>query len=101
MTIMRLRHIFKLLLILTTVLAVLCVPLAATAWAQCAMCRAAVAGGSNGAAFAKSFNTAILVLLAPPVTIFCSIFVVAYKHRKSRQEALAEEDFQEFDDEQS
>ena len=27
-------------------------------------------------------NLAILVLLVPPVTIFCSIFAVAYRKRK-------------------
>lgn len=54
--------------------------------AQCAMCRSAVNAATNGANLAKSFNTAVLVLLAPPVTIFCSIFIVAYKHRQARKE---------------
>jgi uncharacterized membrane protein len=95
---MRLSRIYKLILIVSALLALMCVPCVQTVMAQCAMCRAAVAGGSNGAAFAKSFNTAILVLLAPPVTIFCSIFIVAYRHRKSRQDSTPEEN---FDDEQS
>jgi hypothetical protein len=88
----------KFVLIALAVLAALCVPWGSSVMAQCAMCRAGIAGGSNGAAFTKSFNTAVLVLLAPPVTIFCSIFVVAYKHRKSRQEAMREEE-ESFDDE--
>jgi ABC-type phosphate transport system permease subunit len=95
---MRSSGVYKFILIVSAVLAVMCVPCAQTVMAQCAMCRAAVAGGSNGAAFAKSFNTAVLVLLAPPVTIFCSIFIVAYRHRKARQDSMPEED---FDDEQS
>ncbi|HEV7858885.1 MAG TPA: hypothetical protein VGO91_09675 [Pyrinomonadaceae bacterium] len=95
---MRLSGIFKIALVMTVVLAVLCVAGGETTLAQCAMCRAGINGGPNGAAFAKNFNFAILVLLAPPVTIFCSIFIVAYKHRKSQHETTAEE---EFDDEQS
>ena len=53
--------------------------------AQCALCKRAVEGG-GGAQFARPLNLAILILLVPPVTIFCSIFVVAYKHRKGRDE---------------
>lgn len=62
-----------------------------TALAQCAMCRAVVSGASNSAALTKSFNTAVLVLLAPPVSIFCSIFIVAYRHRKPRADQSPEE----------
>jgi hypothetical protein len=92
---MRLSSIFKIALVMTVMLAVLCIAGAETALAQCAMCRAGIAGGPDGAAFAKSFNFAILVLLAPPVTIFCSIFIVAYKHRKSQHDTMAEEEFDE------
>jgi hypothetical protein len=95
---MRVRSFFKIVLLMAVVLAVLCAAGAETALAQCAMCRAGIAGSPNGAAFAKSLNFAILVLLAPPVTIFCSIFIVAYKHRKSQHDTIAEE---EHDDEQS
>jgi hypothetical protein len=48
--------------------------------AQCAMCRASLAG-SNNATFIRNLNIGVLVLLVPPVTIFCSIFVVL-KRRK-------------------
>lgn len=47
------------------------------AYAQCAMCRASVEGA--GDTTARTMNFAILVLLVPPVAIFCSIFAVAYK----------------------
>ena len=47
--------------------------------AQCSMCRAALSGAAN-ARFQQSFNTAILVLLLPPVSIFCSIFIILRKH---------------------
>jgi hypothetical protein len=96
---MKVNGHLKLVLIALAALAVLCVPWGSSVMAQCAMCRAGIAGGSNGSAFTKSFNAAVLVLLAPPVTIFCSIFIVAYKHRKSRQEAMREEEDESFDDE--
>ena len=43
--------------------------------AQCAMCRASLSG-SNNASFVKNLNIGVLVLLVPPVTIFCSIFTI-------------------------
>ena len=43
--------------------------------AQCSMCRAALTGATN-ARFIRNFNIGVIVLLAPPVAIFCSIFVV-------------------------
>jgi hypothetical protein len=51
-----------------------------TSMAQCAMCRASI--GSNSA-FARNLNIGVLVLLVPPVTMFCTIFVLAYRHRRS------------------
>jgi len=45
--------------------------------AQCALCRSSVPQ-----ALAKNFNIAVVVLLAPPVTIFSAIFYIAYKNRK-------------------
>lgn len=55
------------------------------ALAQCAMCRAALdeAGGSQ---MAQSMNRGIIVLLIPPVAIFCAIFITAYRHRKAPQD---------------
>lgn len=50
--------------------------------AQCAMCRAAF-DGASGAKLAKSLNEGIIILLVPPVAIFCAIFLTAYKHRKA------------------
>lgn len=54
--------------------------LGASADAQCSMCRAAL-NGSNNARFIRSLNLGVLVLLIPPVTIFCSIFLVLRRHR--------------------
>ena len=53
----------------------------ASALAQCAMCKASAAGLDD--AGTRNLNSAVLVLLCPPVAIFCAIFYVAYKHRKS------------------
>ena len=57
---------------------------APTASAQCAMCRAALAG-SNNAFFIRNFNIGVLVLLVPPVTMFCSIFVVLKRYHREDQ----------------
>lgn len=58
----------------------LCVLSCEASMAQCAMCRASI--GSNSA-FARNLNIGVLVLLVPPVTMFCTIFVLAYRHRRS------------------
>ena len=59
---------------------------ASTASAQCAMCRAALAG-SNNAFFIRNFNIGVLVLLVPPVTMFCSIFVALKRYHREDQRA--------------
>jgi hypothetical protein len=56
--------------------------LGTTAFGQCSMCRAALEG-SNNALLIRNLNIGILVLLVPPVTIFCSIFVVLKRSRRS------------------
>jgi hypothetical protein len=48
--------------------------------AQCSMCRTALTSASNSR-FIRNFNIGVLVLLAPPVAIFCSIFIVLRKYR--------------------
>lgn len=56
-----------------------------TTLAQCGMCKTALAGSSN-ALFIRNFNIGVLVLLIPPVTIFCSIFIVLRRHRTAEEE---------------
>ena len=56
----------------------------ASALAQCAMCKASAAGLDE--AGSRNLNSAVLVLLFPPVAIFCAIFFVAYKHRKTQSD---------------
>ena len=48
--------------------------------AQCSMCRASLTSVTNSR-FIRNFNIGVLVLLIPPVTIFCTIFVVLRKYR--------------------
>jgi hypothetical protein len=48
--------------------------------AQCALCKTAVE--QAGGAAARAMNLGILVLLVPPVAIFCAIFAVAYRGEK-------------------
>ena len=55
--------------------------LAPDALAQCAMCKASAANLDGVSA--RALNLSTLILLCPPVAIFCAIFVVAYKHRNS------------------
>ena len=65
--------------------------LGAPAFGQCSMCRTALAG-SNNAFFIRNFNIGVLVLLVPPVTIFCSIFIVLKRYKASDDELDAEKD---------
>jgi hypothetical protein len=60
--------------------------LSSVADAQCSMCRA-VLTNSNDGQFIRNFNIGILVLLVPPVSIFCSIFIVLRRHRGENQSA--------------
>ena len=73
---MKLRHLTQLLII-----ASLAVLLSAdSTFAQCVMCRASLGANST---FMRNFNIGVLVLLVPPVSIFCTIFVIAFRHRRS------------------
>jgi len=53
---------------------------ATTTLAQFVMCRASL---GNNSSFIRNFNIGVLVLLVPPVSIFCTIFIVAMRHRRS------------------
>jgi hypothetical protein len=67
--------------VVLVVLAVVVVLLANTyADAQCSMCRTALTSATNSR-FIRNFNIGVLVLLTPPVAIFCSIFVILRKYK--------------------
>jgi Na+-driven multidrug efflux pump len=69
-------HSVLIVVVVTAVVLLFAVP----ADAQCSMCRAAL-NGSNNARFIRNLNIGVLVLLVPPVTIFCSIFVLLRRYR--------------------
>jgi hypothetical protein len=69
----------KTFLLLALVAAGWAVFFATDALAQCAMCKASAA--SLDSISARQLNISTLILLCPPVAIFCAIFVVAYKSR--------------------
>ena len=67
--------------LILVVLAVVVVLLAnGYADAQCSMCRTALTSATNSR-FMRNFNIGVLVLLTPPVAIFCSIFVILRKYK--------------------
>lgn len=65
--------------VLIAALTFMCLP----AFAQCPLCKIAVENSSQAAKMSKGLNLGILVLLVPPVTVFCSIFILAVKHRNT------------------
>jgi len=82
----------KAFLIIVTVVAAVFM-LSTSAVGQCSMCRTALTSANN-ALFVRNFNIGVLVLLVPPVTIFCSIFVVLKRYRTADDEnnGLADQD---------
>jgi uncharacterized membrane protein YhaH (DUF805 family) len=48
--------------------------------AQCSMCRATLTSVTDSR-FIRNFNLGVLVLLVPPATMFCSIFIVLRRYR--------------------
>jgi hypothetical protein len=71
------------LITVTAIVAVLV--LTSSALGQCSMCRTALTSANN-ALFIRNFNLGVLVLLVPPVTIFCSFFVVLKRYKNSDDE---------------
>jgi hypothetical protein len=48
--------------------------------AQCSMCRASLTSVTDSK-FIRNFNIGVLVLLIPPVSMFCTIFILLRKYR--------------------
>ncbi|HYY58533.1 MAG TPA: hypothetical protein VE842_14465 [Pyrinomonadaceae bacterium] len=59
------------------------------ALAQCAMCRAAAGNSVEASSMTGSMNLAVLVLIIPPVALFCSFIFLLYRYRKAPSEFLA------------
>jgi hypothetical protein len=71
--------------LISVMVAVAVLMLSSSAFGQCSMCRTALTSANN-ALFVRNFNIGVLVLLVPPVTIFCSIFVVLKRYKNSDDE---------------
>jgi hypothetical protein len=56
--------------------------------AQCAMCRTGLNGSPDAMRVAQQFNFAVLVLLIPPVLLFCGFFLLMLRFRKSQGETV-------------
>ena len=52
-----------------------------SAGAQCAMCKATLAGDPKAVAAAHQINMAILLLAIPAIVIFAGFFVAMYRYR--------------------
>lgn len=65
-------------LVAAVVIAILLLP--ALADAQCSMCRAVLS--NSNAKFIRNLNIGVLVLLVPPVSMFCTIFIVLRRHNR-------------------
>ena len=72
-------RVLKIILVVLFV-AVVLMAAAPADFAQCSMCRASL-NGSNNTTFIRNLNIGVLVLLVPPVTIFCCIFAVLKRHK--------------------
>jgi len=71
-------------LVCVAALALVALALPEAALSQCPLCRTALQQAD--ASTARTMNLAILVLLIPPVSIFCTIFAVAYRKRRGDDE---------------
>jgi len=71
-------------LIFAAALAALAAAWPETALAQCPLCRSALTNAGDQTA--RTMNFAIVVLLIPPVSIFCTIFAVVYKKAKGDEQ---------------
>lgn len=65
--------------------------LPATAFAQCAMCK--TSAENVDAAGVKYMNFAVLLLLSPPVAMFCGFFYLAYKRRNAPEREIEGADY--------
>jgi heme/copper-type cytochrome/quinol oxidase subunit 2 len=74
----------SIILFIAAALAALAAAWPGTALAQCPLCRSALQDAGDQTA--RTLNLAIVVLLIPPVSIFCAIFAVVYRKAKGHDE---------------
>lgn len=68
-------------LVLLAGVAVLGLLIANPAWAQCALCKAALESSPEGRAMGASLNKAILVMLAAPYLVFGAVALALFRRR--------------------
>ena len=73
--------------------------LTSSAAAQCAMCKATLAGDPRAAAASRQMNMAVLLLLIPAIVIFTGFFVLMYRYRNSFRNSPPDGLGSEVDDE--
>ena len=78
------RRVVGLLAVCTLVLVVVAIS-SDTALAQCSMCKA-VLSSTTDSKFIRNYNLGVLVLLVPPVTIFCSFFWALRRYRAADEQ---------------
>lgn len=78
------RRAGSIILFIAAALAALAAAWPETALAQCPLCRSALQDAGDQTA--RTLNLAIVVLLIPPVSIFCAIFAVVYRKAKNHDE---------------
>lgn len=76
------RTASKIFLLLTLIVAASI--FSSAAYAQCAMCKSSASNLDSVSA--RQLNISTLILLCPPVAIFCAIFAIAYKNRNTHDD---------------
>ena len=71
---------WRLLLLVVAAVGILLLFTGVDVEAQCSMCRASLTNPTNGR-LVRGLNMGVLVLLIPPVMIFCSIFIILRRYR--------------------
>ena len=92
--ILRNEAVRKFLSRLATLVVLLAAPIVARA--QCAMCQ--TSASNMDPAGVRYLNYATVLLLAPPVALFCVFFYAAYKHRAAPEERELREDATQTED---
>ena len=77
---MRTKRRYKLFITTLVALCALLLGAAVPALAQCAMCKASASG--LDAESARQLNIAVVMMVSPPVAIFCAFIYLTYKHRR-------------------
>ena len=62
-------------------LSIILIATTATTFAQCAMCKANIAGAENAVEVSRTINTGVLVLLIPTLAVIGGVIRLIFKYR--------------------